>query len=112
VWGGLAIALLAIALSNFDRLLGRVEDGFSRLSHGARSRSQRVSNAICMGWVALTLIADSLAPPAFGPIGNGILVCGGLLLVSVQAALSMAEDRDNGALDDARRGGFSESGNL
>jgi ABC-type transport system involved in multi-copper enzyme maturation permease subunit len=107
VCGGSAIALLVIILSNFDRLMGRVEDGPARLCHGTRSRSQRVASAIYVGWVALTLIAAILTLPGSGPVVNGILICGGLLLVSVQAALSMAEDRGNGALEHARGGGFS-----
>ena len=107
VWGVLAVALLAIALSNFDRLLGRVEEGSARLSHGARSRSQNVSSAIYVGWVLLTLIAAILTLPGLGPFVNGVLVWGGLLLVSVKAALSMAEDRLSGAVEAARHAGYS-----
>jgi ABC-type transport system involved in multi-copper enzyme maturation permease subunit len=109
-WGGLAVALLAMTVLRFDRALGRVEDATLRLSHGARTRVQSVSSAICVGWVVFMIIASCLGPHGAGPFINGALVGGGLLLVGVQAALSIAADRDNGTLDDAWRAGFSTLG--
>jgi ABC-type transport system involved in multi-copper enzyme maturation permease subunit len=102
-----ALVLLVFTLTNFDRLLGRVESPFLELMRGELKGRLKLFIWSFLSLAAMLTAAGLVADVSMAFFMNGTLISCGLCLAAALAALSTARVRQHGGLERAKAAGLS-----